>query len=175
MWSADLYLGSVTLPSNSWLMVYGNLESRSHQYSEFEDFLIILGLSPLPLGNFTHKLGWTKSFQRKLFSVFGHRGAEGLMVIYFIEKGVGGQWRLESLDTVGASAFLAAAGLGFQKKQYNKPITLATSWPQILLFWRRGSNFWFCAGTEVVSTFIYRDLASSSHLDSQLALWLSTK
>lgn len=31
MWSVDLYLGSVPLPSNSWLMVCGNSESRSHQ------------------------------------------------------------------------------------------------------------------------------------------------
>ena len=54
---------------------------------EFEDFLIILDLSLLPLGNFTHKLGGTKSSQRKLFSVFGHREAEGLMVIYCTEKG----------------------------------------------------------------------------------------
>ena len=58
---------------------------------EFEDFLIILDLSLLPLGNFTRKLGGTKSSQRKLFSVFGHRGAEGLMVIYCIEKGSGRQ------------------------------------------------------------------------------------
>lgn len=125
MWSADLYLGSVTLPSNSWLMVYGNVRSRSHQHSEFEDFLIILGLSPPPLGNFTHKLGWTKSFQRKLFSVFGHRAAEGLMVIYFIEKGVGGQWRSEGLDTWGF--FLPCrCRVGFQKKRCNKTSTLVT-------------------------------------------------
>lgn len=58
---------------------------------EFEDFLIILGLSWQPLGNFTHKLGRTKSSQRKLFSVFGHQGAEGLMVIYCIDKGYGRQ------------------------------------------------------------------------------------
>lgn len=86
---------------------------------EFEDFLIILGFSRLPLGNFTHKLGGTKSSQRKLFSVFGHQGAEGLMVIYCIDKGYGRQVAIIGLDTVQAP-FLCTPGLGFQKRQCNK-------------------------------------------------------
>lgn len=87
MWSGDLYWGFRSLPSNSRLMVAWRADPI--RCPEFEDFLIILGLSQLPFGNFTHKLGGTKSSQRKLFSVFGHRGAEGLL------EGPGLHWNRE--------------------------------------------------------------------------------
>lgn len=127
MWSADPYLGSVTLPSNNWLMVYGNFAHRSPPSLEFEDFLIILGLSPPPLGHFTHKLGWTKSSQRKLCSVFGHRGAEGLMVIYCVERGYGRRGATREPGRHSAFPPLCSRAGFSETAVLTKSMTLATS------------------------------------------------
>lgn len=107
-----------------WCVVTWRAEPIS--FPEFEDFLIILGLSRLPLGNFTHKLGWTKSSQRKLFSLFGHQGAEGLMVICCMEKGEGSKRWLKSWAVAQASYL----GLGFQKKPPNKGSHLSDRCPR---------------------------------------------
>lgn len=68
------------------------------------------------------------------------------MVICFIEQGVGGKWRLGSLDPAGAASLLFAAGLGLQKRQEDRTIALVTSWPHTLLFWEEGVEFLiFCS------------------------------
>ena len=69
MWSADLYLGSVTLPSNNWLMVYGDFESRSHQFPWVWRLPHYLRPFTAALRKFYSQIRWNKVFSKKI--IFG--------------------------------------------------------------------------------------------------------
>lgn len=138
MWSADLYLGSVTLPSNNWLMVYGNFESRSHQFPWVWRLPHYLGPFTAALRKFYSQIRLNKVFSKKIiFGVWssGSRRLDGHLLHW---KGYGRQvvirepgWRLSSL----------LQGWVFQKKPYHKTITLATSWPLFFFFFEERVEF----------------------------------
>ena len=73
MWSADLYLGSVTLPSNNWLMVYGDFESRSHQFPWVWRLPHYLRPFTAALRKFYSQIRWNKVFSKKI--IFGVRSS----------------------------------------------------------------------------------------------------
>lgn len=160
MWSADLYLGSVTLPSNNWLMVYGNSESRSHPFPWVWRLPHYLRPFTAALRKFYSQIRLNKVFSKKI--IFG------VWSFTALTKGMGGKWRLSGPDPVRASV-LCAAGLGFQKRQCNENYPSRD---------KLASNFFggggrisdFRAGLEVMHALIYWALLPNSHLDLWQAL-----
>ena len=156
MWSFDLYLGSVTLPSNNWLMVYGNSESRSHPSPWVGRLPHYLGPFTAALRKFYSQIRLNKVFSKKIiFGVWssGSRRLDGRLLHW---KGVleaSGDYRTETPLRRPSSVLQDWV---FRGSHVTKTITKATSWPQI--FWGAGVGWGsisdFCAGIEVLTAFI---------------------
>ena len=142
MWSADLYLGSVTLPSNNWLMVYGDFESRSHQFPWVWRLPHYLRPFTAALRKFYSQIRWNKVFSKKIiFGVWssGSRRLDGRLLHWK------GEW--EASDNYRAqTAFRLPPSMlqdwvfrrSYVKKKTNnnkKLVTPVMSWLQTVFWW----------------------------------------
>lgn len=141
MWSADLYLGSVTLPSNNWLMVYGNSESRSHPFPRVWRLPHYLRPFTAALRKFYSQIRLNKVFSKKIiFGVWssGSRRLDGHLLHRQRVWEASGDYRAQTLFGPPSSVLLGCVS---RRGNVMKTIPRGTSWPQTFLGW--GKNIWF--------------------------------
>lgn len=134
MWPIDPYLGSVTLLSNNWLMVYGDFESRSHQFPRVWRLPHYLRPFTTALRKFYSQIRLNKVFSKKIiFGVWssGSRRLDGHLLHW---KGI----REASDDDRAGTPFRlppsVLQGWVFTRSNVTKTVTQVTSCPQTL-FW----------------------------------------
>lgn len=104
----DLYRGSRSLPSNSWLMVCGSVESRPHQVPWIWRLPHYLGPFTAALWKFYSQIRWNKVVSKKIiFGVWSSGSRRPAWGSYAALRG-GGEWRLNSRAV--CSDFLPRAG-----------------------------------------------------------------
>lgn len=128
------YLGSVTLLSNNWLMVYGDFESRSHQFPRVWRLPHYLRPFTTALRKFYSQIRLNKVFSKKIiFGVWssGSRRLDGHLLHW---KGI----REASDDDRAGTPFRlppsVLQGWVFTRSNVTKTVTQVTSCPQTL-FW----------------------------------------
>lgn len=141
MWSADLYLGSVTLPSNNWLMVYGNSGEQVSSVPLSWRLPHYLRPFTAALRKFYSQIRLNKVFSKKIiFGVWssGSRRLDGHLLHWQRVWEASGHYRARTLFGPPPSVLW---GWVFRRGNVMKTITWVTSWPQTFLGWRQ--NIWF--------------------------------